>query len=257
MKSLLKNKILRKDSDVAVNLMGRLVIEYGPLNAQNKEQSETSGCPKAALTLKSVKLRHAQGIHNVAGEKDHSALLSPEFFDAPLSPLGCQQVTNLRNYVLASGLLKRIDLVITSPLLRSMQTAVEIFGSEESGLERPPIVAIELCRERLGVHPCDKRRTISQYRNLFPEIDFSWSDDDILWKADARETSEEIAARGLKFMNWLWTRQEREIAVVSHSKFLLYTLSALPIDCHPSLRSEICKQFENSELRSLMMVDKR
>ncbi|XP_021665772.2 phosphoglycerate mutase-like protein 1 isoform X2 [Hevea brasiliensis] len=204
-------------------------------------------------------LRHAQGIHNVAGEKDHSALLSPEFFDAPLSPLGCQQVTNLRNYVLASGLLKRIDLVITSPLLRSMQTAVEIFGSEESGLERPPIVAIELCRERLGVHPCDKRRTICQYRNLFPEIDFSWieSDDDILWKADVRETSEEIAARGLKFMNWLWTRQEREIAVVSHSKFLLYTLSALPIDCHPSLRSEICKQFENCELRSLMMVDKR
>ncbi|XP_057985659.1 phosphoglycerate mutase-like protein 1 isoform X1 [Hevea brasiliensis] len=179
-------------------------------------------------------LRHAQGIHNVAGEKDHSALLSPEFFDAPLSPLGCQQVTNLRNYVLASGLLKRIDLVITSPLLRSMQTAVEIFGSEESGLERPPIVAIELCRERL--------------------IE---SDDDILWKADVRETSEEIAARGLKFMNWLWTRQEREIAVVSHSKFLLYTLSALPIDCHPSLRSEICKQFENCELRSLMMVDKR
>jgi hypothetical protein len=42
----------------------------------------------------SIQVRHAQGIHNVAGEKDHNALLSPEYFDAHLSPLGWQQVCN-------------------------------------------------------------------------------------------------------------------------------------------------------------------
>jgi len=42
----------------------------------------------------SIQVRHAQGIHNVAGEKDHNALLSPEYFDAHLSPLGGQQVCN-------------------------------------------------------------------------------------------------------------------------------------------------------------------
>ncbi|KAJ6335393.1 hypothetical protein OIU78_012093 [Salix suchowensis] len=74
-----------------------------------------------------------------------------------------------------------------------------IDNSGISSLKCPPIVAAELCRERLGVHPCDKRRTISENRSRFPTIDFSLieSDEDILWKTDARETDEEIAARGL------------------------------------------------------------
>ena len=28
------------------------------------------------------------------------------------------------------------------------------------------------------------------------------NNEDILWKADVRETKEELTARGLKFMNW-------------------------------------------------------
>ncbi|XP_021617520.1 phosphoglycerate mutase-like protein 1 isoform X2 [Manihot esculenta] len=205
-------------------------------------------------------VRHAQANHNVAGKKDHDALLSPEFFDASLSSLGLEQVSNLSNHVYASGLLKKIDLVITSPLLRAMQTAVGVFGRERSsGLKCPPIIAVELCRERTGVHPCDKRKTIREYSSLFPQIDFSLieSDDDNLWKADVRETEEEVAARGLKFMNWLKTRHETEIAVVTHHRFLQYTLSAIRNDFHPSLRSEICKEFSNCELRSMIMVDKR
>ncbi|CAK7347309.1 unnamed protein product [Dovyalis caffra] len=197
-------------------------------------------------------VRHAEGIHNVAGEKDHDALSAPEYFDAHLSPSGWQQTGNLRKHVHASALLKRIDLVITSPLSRAMQTATEVFGSEGhingskeanlddngiSSLNFPPIVAVELCRERLGVHPCDKRRTISENRSRFPTIDFSLAN--ILWTADARETDEEIAARGLKFMSWLWTRPEKEIAVVTHHRFLQHTLNALGNDCHPSVKNKI------------------
>ncbi|KAH7524810.1 hypothetical protein FEM48_Zijuj06G0158600 [Ziziphus jujuba var. spinosa] len=63
-------------------------------------------------------VRHAQGIHNVEGEKNHDAYLSYDLFDAHLTPLGWKQVHNLRKHVQASGLSKRIDLVITSPLLR-------------------------------------------------------------------------------------------------------------------------------------------
>ncbi|KAJ6391382.1 hypothetical protein OIU77_025375, partial [Salix suchowensis] len=198
-------------------------------------------------------VRHAQGTHNVAGEKDHNALLSPEYFDAHLSPLGWQQVGNLRKQVHASGQLRRIDLVITSPLCRAMQTATQVFC-----FKCPPIVAAELCRERLGVHPCDKRRTISENRSRFPTIDFSLieSDEDILWKTDARETDEEIAARGLEFMRWLWTRPEKEIAIVTHHRFLQHTLNALSNDCHPSVKNKMCKKFGNCELRSMIIVDK-
>jgi len=40
-------------------------------------------------------VRHAQGIHNVEGEKNHKAYLSEDLFDAHLTPLGWQQVSKL------------------------------------------------------------------------------------------------------------------------------------------------------------------
>ncbi|GMY17475.1 phosphoglycerate mutase-like protein 1 isoform X1 [Fagus crenata] len=226
-------------------------------------------------------VRHAQGIHNVEGEKNHEAHLSYDFFDANLTPLGWSQVDNLHKHVHASGLSKKIDLVVVSPLLRTMQTAVGVFGGEAymdgvnvpplmvantgnsdhpaiSSLNSPPFVAVELCREHLGVNPCDKRRSIREYHPLFPAIDFSLleSDDDILWKPDIREKNEEVAARGLNFLKWLWTRKEKEIAIVTHGGFLFHTLNAFGNDCHPSMKSEICKNFANCELRSVVIIDR-
>lgn len=32
----------------------------------------------------------------------------------------------------------------------------------------PPFVCLELAREHLGVHPCDKRRSISELQQMFP-----------------------------------------------------------------------------------------
>lgn len=226
-------------------------------------------------------VRHAQGVHNIEGEKNYKAYMKPEYFDAPLTPLGWQQVDNLRQHVHASGLHKRIELVVTSPLLRTMQTAVGVFGGEGymdrmdvlplmvanagnsyrsaiSSLNCPPIMAVEFCREHLGVHPCDKRRTIQEYQLLFPAIDFSLieTDEDTMWKADVRETKAEVAARGMKFMNWLCTRKEKEIAVVTHSGFLLHTLSQFGNDCHPLMKDNLCKRFANCELRSMFIVDR-
>ncbi|CAM8906979.1 unnamed protein product [Rhodiola kirilowii] len=227
-------------------------------------------------------VRHAQGIHNVDGDKNYKAYMSPEYFDAQLTPLGWQQVDNLRKHVHKSGLTKRIDLVITSPLLRTMQTAVGVFGGEGytdgdrmdilplmianagnscrgaiSSLDAPPFLAIESCREHLGVHPCDRRRNITDYHYLFPAIDYSLieSDEDILWKADIRETTHEVASRGMEFLNWLWTRKEKEIAIVTHSGFLFHTLSALGNNYHPLMKQEISKHFANCELRSMVIVD--
>ncbi|XP_022141648.1 phosphoglycerate mutase-like protein 1 [Momordica charantia] len=226
-------------------------------------------------------VRHAQGFHNVAGDKDINEYLSYDYLDAQLTPLGWQQVDNLHKHVQSCELFKRIELVITSPLSRTIQTAVGTFGGEGysdginvpplmvanagdsnrpaiSSLNCPPFLAVELCREHLGVHPCDKRRSISEYRSLFPAIDFSMieHDDDILWKPDIRETNDEVADRGLKFLKWLWTRKEKEIAVVSHSGFLFHSLGAFGNDCHPSIKDEICKHFANCELRSFVLVDR-
>ncbi|XXG49042.1 hypothetical protein AAC387_Pa02g3329 [Persea americana] len=226
-------------------------------------------------------VRHAQGIHNVEGEKSLEAYLSPALFDAHLTPLGWEQVGNLRKHVRECGLTQRIDLVIVSPLLRTMQTAVGVFGGEDyvngvdvpplmianagnsehpaiSSLNCPPFLAVETCREHLGVHPCDKRRSITEYGPLFPAIDFSLieSDEDILWTAEKREANEEVAARGMRFINWLWTRKEKEIVIVTHSGFLSDTLEGFGNDCHPSVKKEISQLCANCELRSLVLVDR-
>ncbi|KAG0448786.1 hypothetical protein HPP92_027660 [Vanilla planifolia] len=186
------------------------------------------------------------------------------------------QVDNLRRHVISSGLAKKIDLVITSPLLRTMQTAVGVFGGDGfvdeakglplmienagncgrpaiSSVETLPFIAVEACREHLGVHPCDRRRTISEYQILFPSLDFSLieSNEDNLWKPDVREANEDLADRGIQFINWLWTRKEKEIAIVTHSGFLLHTLKKFSKDFHPLIKDEISKHFANCELRSL------
>ncbi|KAH9605460.1 hypothetical protein KSS87_008331 [Heliosperma pusillum] len=187
-------------------------------------------------------VRHAQGVHNIEGDKNYKAYMKPEFFDAPLTPLGWQQVDCLRKHVQACGLHKSIELVITSPLLRTMQTAVGVFGGEGytgkmdvlplmvanagnsdraaiSSLNCPPILAIELCREHLGVHPCDQRRHIHEYQCLFPAIDFSQieSDEDVLWKADVRETKAEVAERGMKFMNCFANCELRSMVITDRN----------------------------------------
>ncbi|VAH40728.1 unnamed protein product [Triticum turgidum subsp. durum] len=228
-------------------------------------------------------VRHAQGIHNVEGEKDFAAYKSHALLDAQLTPLGWSQVDTLRDHVTKCGLAKKIELVIVSPLLRTIQTAVGVFGggnyidgasasplmvegagnSERqpiSSLNCPPFLAVEACREHLGVHPCDKRSSITKYRTLFPAIDFSLieNDEDVLWEPDVRETNESVALRGMKFFDWLWTREEKEIAIVSHSGFLYHTLNMYGKECHPTIAEELGKQysFANCELRSMVLVDR-
>lgn len=39
-----------------------------------------------------LQVRHAQGIHNVEGDKNYNAYINPDYFDAHLTPLGWQQV---------------------------------------------------------------------------------------------------------------------------------------------------------------------
>ncbi|KAL1188481.1 Phosphoglycerate mutase-like protein [Cardamine amara subsp. amara] len=227
-------------------------------------------------------VRHAQGIHNVAGEKDHSAYSSDKYFDAHLTPLGWQQVDNLRNHVQATQLLNKIELVIVSPLLRTIQTAVGAFGGEEdtngenaaaplmvvnpsssnraaiSSLNSPPFLAVELCRETMGDHPCDRRRSVTEYKAIFPAVDFSLieSDKDVLWKPSPRESLEEVAARGVEFIKWLWTRKEKEIAIVSHSGFLHGLLSSFGKDCVDDIKKQLSLHFNNCELRSMVIVDR-
>ncbi|KAH9621596.1 hypothetical protein KSS87_014680 [Heliosperma pusillum] len=201
-------------------------------------------------------VRHAQGFHNVAGEKDHQAYSSYDYLDATLTPLGWDQVDNLRNHVQATGLSNKIDLVIVSPLTRTLQTAVGVFGGGEysDGIDVLPLMVADggnSGRPAISSFNCSPFLAVELCRELLIE-----SDEDILWMENKRETAEEVAERGMKFIKWLWSRREKEIAIVTHSGFLFHTLSAFGNDCHQIVKNDICTHFKNCELRSMLLVDK-
>uniref|UniRef100_A0A453ACG0 Uncharacterized protein n=1 Tax=Aegilops tauschii subsp. strangulata TaxID=200361 RepID=A0A453ACG0_AEGTS len=54
----------------------------------------------------------------------------------------------------------------------------------------------------------------------------------------------------------LWTREENEIAIVTHSSFLDFTLNMYSKECHPTIAEDMRKRFANCELRSMVLVDR-
>ncbi|XP_052623757.1 LOW QUALITY PROTEIN: phosphoglycerate mutase-like protein 1 [Lactuca sativa] len=96
----------------------------------------------------------------------------------------------------------------------------------------------------------------SSFSVLHPLCFLIENEGDVLWTPDTREKNEDVAARGVKFMKWLLTREEKEIAVVTHSGFLFHTLAAYGDDCHPTLKKEMSKHFNNCELRSMVIIDR-
>ena len=180
-------------------------------------------------------LQRGEGYHNVAGHIDHANYKSESYFDAHLTPLGWDQCAALKAHLAAAPkgqhLLDRVELVVVSPLMRALETAVGSLGGATpapsgepvlmasqsplegvrpghdavSGAGLPSFVACELCREHLGLHPCDRRRTISEYKEMFPGVDFSLieNDEDVLWEKDVRESDDGIRRRGGEFLEWL------------------------------------------------------
>eukprot|EP00271_Cylindrocystis_brebissonii_P018578 TRINITY_DN534_c0_g1_i3.p1 TRINITY_DN534_c0_g1~~TRINITY_DN534_c0_g1_i3.p1 ORF type:complete len:294 (+),score=43.39 TRINITY_DN534_c0_g1_i3:248-1129(+) len=229
-------------------------------------------------------VRHGEGYHNVAQAADVAAFTSYDYYDASLTPKGWEQALALRCHLagLPNGGLG-IELIVTSPLLRTMQTAAGVFGSTvddaspssaplfmQAGEEAnggpvaisaagcPPIVAVEMCREHLGRYPCDARSSVTLYRPKFPVVDFSQveTDEDTWWQPDERESSADLITRGRKFVQWLMARPERRIAIVSHSSFLAHMLGEFGAECGPEVQREVRTRFDNCEMRSLVLVDR-
>lgn len=228
-------------------------------------------------------VRHGQGFHNVAGELDHANYMSWDYADASLTELGWQQSQALHQHLDATGIKAQVELVVVSPLLRTLQTASGVWGgatpeqdssSEEllmvGGLgkaphpaiaaPKPPLkfVANEWCREQHGVHPCDRRSSITFYKKHFPHVDFSevGTDEDTWWSETKRETAQELFTRARTFIRWLLDRPESRIAVVSHSSFIFHMCHLFGAECSDVVRKEIQHGFRNCEMRSVVISDR-
>ena len=99
-------------------------------------------------------IRHGVAQHNINYFKYGSKTFSdPNFVDTHLVSVGYQQAKHLHD---TWTNIDSIELVIVSPLQRTLQTAVEIFKGRSI-----PIIALDYVREfPLGKHTCNKRSSL-------------------------------------------------------------------------------------------------
>lgn len=209
---------------------------------------QASGSPHKIVHL----IRHAQGTHNLAvlesggadgghGDKEEE-YKNWKWHDARLTPLGEDQAKTLQDTL--AGV--HIDIVLVSCLSRAIQTG--LIGIPAG----PPFVAFELIRERIGTHPCDKRRSRDALTADFPSVDFGGlaTAEDSEW-TEEREPMEALVGRADAFLDAIAARPEASIAAVSHNDFL----TALLFDSSLRLAdSSLRRKFKNAEHMAIVLT---
>jgi broad specificity phosphatase PhoE len=159
-------------------------------------------------------IRHGHSLHNELFHKiGVQAFRIPATIDSPLTQEG-----HLQSIELGQSWQKKkdIELVLVSPLTRTLETCMNIFGDTEI-----PIISQEFLREYpIGEDTCNKRSSLTLLKNKFPKIKFQLDvDQDTLWKEDSRENMIELEQRLEKMITYLQKRHEKNIAIVGHSSF--------------------------------------
>ncbi|CAK4086551.1 unnamed protein product [Aphanomyces euteiches] len=158
----------------------------------------------------------------------------PMLIDARLSQRGRQQVQALNQNVLHHRVHESIQVVITSPLARAIETALG--GFEGTGI---PIQVNSLCREMLDAS-CDVGRQPAELAREFSHrgIDVSklseywWLNHPVSLTtiipqsqeqlATLKETMPEFHDRVRRFLEHVASMRETSIAVVCHGNFISY-----------------------------------
>lgn len=216
-------------------------------------------------------VRHGEGWHNVGLPNR----------DAQLTPKGWQQAHALGSHMKKYPITRDVQLVVVSSLMRALETAAGAFGAvdisdsqtlmaaqtetrdvcsaHEKIYCRPGIKYLvnEACRERLSPGLCDARSERSLAKAKFPGFDFSMvkSEKDEWWKPGSVESEAEVVLRGRRFLQWLMTLPETNIAVVTHSAFLWFTLLGFGVEFSRPVRLKIQKWYENCEMRTVVLGD--
>ena len=190
--------------------------------------------------------RHGEGFHNVAeayyGTKDWDDYWSKLdgngtifWFDAHLTETGKGQARAAGAFMKAQLSEQRRmpppDSYYTSPMYRCLQTASLTWSEVPLPSDKPfkPLI-MELVREVLGEHTCDKRSTRSVIQKAFPDfpIEQNFSEEDKLWRADHRETHEEHDARNQILLDDIFAHDSQGVlSLTSHSGAIASMLRVL------------------------------
>lgn len=162
-------------------------------------------------------IRHGTALHNtlfrLIGEKAYTDKI---YTDTSLVETGEIESRTLGN---TWRDIHKIDVVFVSPSKRTLQTATHIFKNTTKKL----IAIDEITEYPQSVEYCNKRKNKTQLKELYPSVDFSnlneispyWIDD-----TDVKESEKECLERAKKFKEFLMSRPEKNICIVTHSSFL-------------------------------------
>jgi len=207
-------------------------------------------------------IRHGQAMHNPRAEKARAEGCSHEDFleimrqddhlDSPLTNLGFLQAK--KGAARYGHLLQDVELVVSSPLSRAVQTADMIvpptrtsvpnanaahsstgsrstcdhtrsFATSSSSDVAPKRLVLESLREVIGWLLNAKRKARSDLEKDFPSWDFSeLENEDSLWTEEL-ESQPDCAERGYVSLLSLAKRPEQKMVVVSHGGLLRFTMN--------------------------------
>ena len=211
-------------------------------------------------------IRHAEGYHNEVnrqfGDDTPVTYTTPnswEYQDAKLTKNGIDQCMHVRQTMI-HGLI-RPELIVVSPFTRTLQTAHLLFSSH-----RIPFLVHDLCGERRGKFTCDKRRSKSEimqeiqplYTYTNETIDFTSyaykTEEDELW-SEERELDHDVTQRCIAMMQWLGSRPERDIAIVTHSSWLKHLFRAFGHEhVDEKDKEKLHRLSGNAEIRSITLA---
>ena len=161
-------------------------------------------------------IRHGEALHNINFSLfGKEAYYHKENLDAPLTDTGLLQATKLGNRWLNKP---EIDLIMVSPLTRTLQTANGIFANNSN----IPMVAIDSIKEfPQGKHTPNIRKSKKELECYWTNVDFKLVEDSDSF-IDKEETEENLDDRIQDTKEYIKSldKKYKNIALVSHSTFI-------------------------------------
>lgn len=158
-------------------------------------------------------IRHGTSEHNVR-YKQVGHIAFNEKMDTKLVDAGIVESINLG---ITWDKRDSIDLVIVSPLSRTLETCSNIFKDTTTNI----IVLDDLIEYPQHSEICNKRENKSVIEELYTRFDFSQLSEIREWDSSKPETYEELKQRSNNIKQWILNRPEKNICVVAHCSFLL------------------------------------
>ncbi|KAI4778965.1 hypothetical protein E4T52_06079 [Aureobasidium sp. EXF-3400] len=171
----------------------------------------------APVTIHCV--RHAQGFHNIS-------VANHAMHDPMLTPLGEEQCKALQAKF---PFMDRVEAVVASPMKRTVYTALHSFAPVIKD-KRLKVIALPELQETSDL-PCDTGSNVQDLESEFrgQPVDWSymytppakaWNSKLGKWSA----TASAVDDRARVAREWLYSRPEKEIVVVTHGGLLHYLI---------------------------------